>query len=195
LRYAVPSSRSKRDGVRKKEGAIAERMTIVLEHNPMNREQTYRKRPEEGMNLKELEEKAIALFGSGLHCAEIVFRLTLERFAQTSPAEILGVASGFGGGIGKTHEEVCGALSGGVLALGYLYGRIEPDEDIVRLNELVSTFRKQFVDRFGATNCKMLLQQFGPQKSMAQCKRMTAEATTMLVQLLAQRPDTGSSRT
>ena len=39
------------------------------------------------------------------------------------------MATGFAGGVGDTQQEMCGALSGGVLIIGGLLGRTSLDED------------------------------------------------------------------
>jgi hypothetical protein len=36
------------------------------------------------------------------------------------------LACAFGGGVGLSRQEMCGALSGGVLLIGLLYGRTHP---------------------------------------------------------------------
>ena len=41
--------------------------------------------------------------------------------------QVLRMSSGLGGGLGSTQQELCGALSGGVLIIGALYGRTRPD--------------------------------------------------------------------
>ena len=38
------------------------------------------------------------------------------------------MATGLAGGVGETQQEVCGALSGGVLVIGGLLGRVTLDE-------------------------------------------------------------------
>lgn len=74
----------------------------------------------------------------------------------------LKVASGFGGGVGG-RGSICGALSGGVMALGLVFGTdgTEDENTFYRkrketkliVKELISTFEQ----KFGATNCSDLL--------------------------------------
>lgn len=47
----------------------------------------------------------------------------LESHATEAPPEVIRAASGFGGGIGGSTEELCGAFTGGIIALGFLLGR------------------------------------------------------------------------
>ena len=78
----------------------------------------------------------------------------------------------FGGGIGGTHEDVCGALTGGVIAVGFLGDRMKPGEDITDANDLASGFRKQFIKEFGSTHCGKILERLGKQENDLKCKKM-----------------------
>ena len=39
----------------------------------------------------------------------------------TAPEQLMAAMGGFGGGVGGSHEELCGAVSGGVLVLSLLH--------------------------------------------------------------------------
>ena len=75
------------------------------------------------MESKEIRKKAYGHFESGLHCAEVISKTILEMFSTESHPAVIRSTSGFGGGIGGSNEELCGAFTGGVVALGYLLGR------------------------------------------------------------------------
>ena len=66
------------------------------------------------------------------------------------------LASGLGGGVGGTQREMCGALSGGLLVLGALYGRDDAREGEARAYRLADLFRARFVSEFGDTQCARL---------------------------------------
>ena len=68
-------------------------------------------------------------------------------------ARIRRLACGLGGGIGGTHLEACGALTGGVLVLGALYARPSPDREDTELYRRASAFRERFRAEFGFTRC------------------------------------------
>jgi C_GCAxxG_C_C family probable redox protein len=63
------------------------------------------------------------------------------------------VASAFCGGVGRTHQDICGAFTGAVIAVGYLYGRTEQGKDLNKASSIVSEFRRQFLETFGSNNC------------------------------------------
>lgn len=67
------------------------------------------------------------------------------------------VASGFGGGIGRTGL-VCGAITGAVIAAGSRYGKGTPDSDRDRLYEIAGSLVRSFKERFGSANCRELIE-------------------------------------
>lgn len=76
--------------------------------------------------MKTREETAVSLFDNGLNCAQSVLSsfcevLNLDR--ETA----LKISSGFGGGMGR-KEEVCGAVTGGIMVIGSKYGGISPGD-------------------------------------------------------------------
>ena len=44
-----------------------------------------------------------------------------------TPEQLVAAMSGFGGGVGGSHEELCGAVSGGVLVLSLLHPHTDGD--------------------------------------------------------------------
>ena len=103
------------------------------------------------------EEKAQALFLEGCNCAQAVFAAFCD-VTGFSRQEAMRLASSFGGGVGRMRE-ICGALSGAFLAMGWLYGYEEPGDDgekaahYARVQELAAAFR----ERHGAIQCRELL--------------------------------------
>ncbi len=95
----------------------------------------------------------------GYHCAETVLLSVAGLFSPPGGREPdLPLATGFGGGIARTGR-TCGALTGGVLALGYLFGRVDPDdkESYARVAELSRDVLREFSGEFGSTECEDLL--------------------------------------
>lgn len=102
-------------------------------------------------------EQAQALFLDGCNCAQAVFAAFCD-VTGFSRREAMCLASSFGGGVGRMRE-ICGALSGAFLAMGWLYGYEEPGDDrekaahYARVQELAAAFR----ERHGAIQCRELL--------------------------------------
>lgn len=144
------------------------------------------------MKKEEIERKALERFQSGFHCAESVSGTIIEAFGENGNEWTPEVATGFGGGIGGTKAEACGALTGGIIAIGRLYGRKKPGADKQLVYELASEYRKRFIEAFGSATCQTIVNGLGPQENMAECKKLTARAAGILAEILAE-TDTGTA--
>ena len=138
------------------------------------------------MSKEELEKKAFDYFNTGFCCAEALSKTIIDHFAEKPENYPVKVASGFCGGVGRTHADLCGALAGAVLAVGYLYGRTEQGKDLSQTCMITSEFRRQFLEMFGSTNCALILESFGEQEKYIKCKQLTGKATGMLYDILIQ---------
>jgi C_GCAxxG_C_C family probable redox protein len=136
------------------------------------------------MYTSQVEEQAFQYFQSGFHCAEAISMAITEAFADISNSDLPKVASAFCGGVADTKEELCGALSGGIIAIGYLTGRMQPGKDIQLTKELAAALRTQFIAHYGVTKCQAVLDTLGPQENALKCKELTARVAGMLAQLL-----------
>ena len=121
---------------------------------------------------------------SGFHCAEAVLKAITEIYGNGSSRDIPKIATGFGGGIGRTKQEICGAITGGVMAIGFLSGRSEPGADWTEASEMAAKLKRRFVQEHGTTNCGALLATFGPQENMMRCKQLSGEVAGMLADIL-----------
>lgn len=110
-------------------------------------------------------DKAYELFMQGYNCTQSV---------AVAYADILGMeeqtaarlASGFGGGMGRMRE-VCGAFSGVVMVMSWLYGYYEPTdtENKTALYEKIRLLADRFREQNGSIICKELLGLKEPEKS------------------------------
>ena len=126
-----------------------------------------------------------------LSCSERTF-LTVRSIVDTDvPPEVVALLTGFGGGIGGTHASVCGAVSGGVAALGLIYGRRHPaEEQSARAYEVARDFFCQFKSRFGSEVCGALIgdllktNAFDSEARRERCFQYTRHAIRMCVDTL-----------
>ena len=101
-------------------------------------------------------EKAASLFSGGYNCAQSVLLTMQDFWKEKKPLEPK-IASAFGGGIGR-RGSLCGALTGGVIAIGQQYGSNKsiPDE-----REKAYSLALKFYDRFqkelGSVFCRDLI--------------------------------------
>jgi len=100
-------------------------------------------------------------------------------------ARTMRMASVFGGGVGSTLEEMCGALSAGVMVIGALHGRSSPAEDEQLARQLVTTYRERFQAQFGSTQCSRVRQQFLAPDGSTACAPVVEGAAAILLQMLA----------
>jgi len=132
-------------------------------------------------------KKAFNYHKAGFHCAEAVSKAVVEIYGKGKCQDIPKVATAFGGGVGRTHQDICGAFTGGVIALGCLFGRSEAGADWTDAYELAAELKRRFVLEHGTTNCGALLATFGPQENMIRCKRLSGEVACMLAEILEER--------
>ncbi|MBN1695401.1 C_GCAxxG_C_C family protein [candidate division WOR-3 bacterium] len=100
---------------------------------------------------EKLAENAVSLFRSGFNCAESVL-MTMQDYLglEKNPS----IATGFGGGIGRKGS-VCGAVSGGVLAINLKYGRKKSEEEALKEKAFSKAleFYKKFEKKMGSAVC------------------------------------------
>lgn len=102
-------------------------------------------------------EIAVEKFKQGFNCAQSVlfaFSDVLKFDSETA----LKLACGLGAGMGR-KQEVCGAVSGGILALGLKYGKSVKDDN--EASETTYAKTRTLIDRFekahGSINCRKLI--------------------------------------
>jgi C_GCAxxG_C_C family probable redox protein len=100
---------------------------------------------------EKLAEKAVSFFRSGFICSESVLMAMQDYLGlERNPS----IATGFGGGIGRKGS-VCGAVTGGVLAINLKYGRQKLEEDAIKEKAFSKAleFYKKFEEKMGSAIC------------------------------------------
>jgi C_GCAxxG_C_C family probable redox protein len=102
-------------------------------------------------------DKAVAKFSQGYNCAQSVLYAFYEDL-NLDKDKALKLACGFGAGMGR-QEEVCGAVSGGIMVIGAKYGRGENEDKETTYNAYVKIreLMNQFSQRHGTYICRQLL--------------------------------------
>ena len=70
-------------------------------------------------------DRAVAEMDRGYNCAEAMLRAFAPSLGM--PDEATRVATPFGGGLSRTGH-VCGLVSGAAMAIGWAFGRTDPDD-------------------------------------------------------------------
>lgn len=138
------------------------------------------------MLREELEKKAFDYHNNGFCCSEALSKTIIDHYSKKPDGYPVKVASAFCGGVGRTEQDVCGAFTGAVIAVGYLCGRTEQGKDLSLASQIIAAFRRQFLEAFGSNNCAAILEKLGEQENKNKCKRLTARATGMLSDILSQ---------
>lgn len=107
--------------------------------------------------MESKEERALDMFKKGYNCAQSVLYAFSEEVGLEKD-QALRIATGMGGGMGR-RGEVCGAVTGGILALGMKFGRGEREER--QVTELMYVKTRELMERFVAEHrsylCRSLL--------------------------------------
>lgn len=99
---------------------------------------------------------AAELFAAGYNCSQASFGALAAKldFEQTLALKI---ATPFGGGISH-NGQVCGAVSGAMMGLGYHFGNAYVNREAKNRNyEIGTLFMERFKERFGDVLCPKLL--------------------------------------
>jgi C_GCAxxG_C_C family probable redox protein len=145
------------------------------------------------MNREQVAQRAEELFQGGLHCAEAVLAAVLEGQGVSGAAFSPRAASAFGGGVGRSKKELCGALSGGLIALGLVQGRDKPDEKWDAVAAMAEGVCARFAAGYGSTTCGAVLEGLGPQEGMDKCIRLAANTAGLFHDALNNPASTGDA--
>lgn len=115
------------------------------------------------LKAERIGDEAWGYHKEGLNCAECVLKSALNNYNVELPDEVICMASGFGGGIGRSRH-ICGAISGTIMALGLFKGRRDPlAEDRKKVTEIYPDFKEiitEIEECFGTTTCKEMLAKY-----------------------------------
>lgn len=95
------------------------------------------------------------------------------------------MATAFSGGLGDTREELCGALSGGVMVISGLLGRESLRSSDKPAIELAARYRERFLATFGYTQCKQLREHVVyASEGLGSCGALVERAALVLLEVL-----------
>jgi len=141
---------------------------------------------------RQVESRHQQYVDAKMTCSERVFLTVYSVLDTEFPAEVVALLTGFGGGVGGTHASLCGAVAGGVAAIGSVYGRRKPaEESRDRAYEVARAFLCEFKSKFGSEVCGELLGDllrkngFDSDERKERCFQYTLNAAKMCVKLLS----------
>jgi C_GCAxxG_C_C family probable redox protein len=142
--------------------------------------------------------KAAELFLSGYNCAQAV-AVAFTDVTGLTEGQAAKMASAFGGGMGRMRE-VCGAVSGMLMVLSYVYGYDTPGDDVSkkRLYGQVQALAAAFRAENGSIICREILKNPpsdpNPTPRTAEfyakrpCAKMVMTAARLLEQFMEENP-------
>jgi C_GCAxxG_C_C family probable redox protein len=107
--------------------------------------------------MKTRSDVAVEKFLAGYNCAQAVLYAFCDGL-RFDPDTALRLASGFGAGMAR-KQGTCGAVTGGILAIGLKHGRGEGQDRALteETYRKVREFLWQFEAKLGTSDCRTLL--------------------------------------
>ena len=136
-------------------------------------------------------DEALELFGTGIDCSQVVFSEFATQMGMDRETA-LKVAAGFGGGMWE--GETCGAVAGGLMAIGLKYGHVDEKNKEVMMAKSME-FKRKFAARNGSCICRELLglkipedmeQILAENKFATVCNNAVASACEIVAEILNQ---------
>lgn len=123
-------------------------------------------------------------------CSERTFLAVHSVMDTDLPSEAMALLTCFAGGVG--HATMCGAVSGGLAALGLAYGRRYPTEKRRdQAGAIAREFLSQFKSQFGSEHCGVLIgdtlrkNTYESEERRKRCRAYTLYAVKTCMDLLA----------
>ncbi len=132
------------------------------------------------VSIAKIRHDAEENFRGGFFCCEALMASICDNFGLDVPREVIAMSSGMAVGVGRSGC-VCGALNGGVMALGMFFGRTEQggpaDPKVVKCMSLTHELHDWFKQASGknAICCRILTREFdmGKGEHKQQCIHFT----------------------
>ena len=130
-------------------------------------------------DLQKMREKSESYYLAGdFRCSEAVLKVIWENFKTELPEDIVSLATGFPHGVGDSGC-LCGALSGGTMALGMFFGRsvAKEDDKVKKAMKLTNELHKIFKENHKVTCCRVLTKKltYGSPEHRQQCAQFVGE--------------------
>jgi len=125
-------------------------------------------------------EKARGYLNTGWHCSEGILKAVGGHYLGEINPQAFRISTAFEGGVGGTNEELCGALSGGLMVIGALYGRTNPRKSDYRCASMAAAYRLRFLEHFGYIRCARWTLPIAPHRcAQYRALSMTSSAGTL----------------
>lgn len=142
-------------------------------------------------SVGKVRQDAEAYFRQGnYYCSEAIVASVRDNIAPEMPEAMIAAASGFPVGVGRS-KCMCGAVSGGVIAIGYVFGRTGPsspaDPRSVKTMALANELQQAFRDSHRVLCCSVQTKgmDMASGEHKAQCVEFTGEMAAKAAEIIA----------
>lgn len=117
------------------------------------------------VSIQKITKDAEDNFRNGYFCCEALMAAIRDNFELDIPKEVIALSSGMAVGVGRSGC-LCGALNGGIMALGLFFGRTEQngpqDPKVQKCMKLTNELHAWFKEANGknSTCCRVLTKEF-----------------------------------
>jgi C_GCAxxG_C_C family probable redox protein len=142
---------------------------------------------ERNTNPAEIRKIAENYYRQGdFYCSEAILKARKDAFRVSAPDTVIAMASGFPIGMGRSGC-TCGAIVGGIMALGLFFGRTEAkDQKVNKAMNLSKGLHDWFRARHHHLCCRILTKdmRLGSSAHMRQCIAFTGEVAEETAKLI-----------
>jgi len=144
------------------------------------------------INLEDIRKEAEGYYANGdYYCSEAIVATIRNQFRVDMPIEAIAMSSGFPVGVGGS-KCICGAVSGGVMCIGYFFGRTNPkDLKVNKTLELAKELHDYFATKNKVLCCRILTKDMilGSEIHMKQCVSFTGDIAVKTAEIIARELD------
>lgn len=121
--------------------------------------------------LDKVQDNAEELFRSGtFFCSESVVQTINDLLEQPFDGNVVKLASGFPIGMGKSGC-LCGAVSGGQIALGMVYGRVKGEIMNEKMFEKAKKLHDYIKNEYKSTCCRVITKEWSGDNFQSEGRR------------------------
>ncbi|CBZ02628.1 hypothetical protein H04402_00817 [Clostridium botulinum H04402 065] len=143
----------------------------------------------DNIDFNKIREVAENYYRNGdFYCSEAVVKTIRDEFKIEVSDDAIAMASGFPVGMGGSGC-TCGAIVGGIMALGMVFGRKEAKDPIVEKSmELSKKLHDDFKKQHKSLCCRFLTKgmQLGSKEHMDQCIAFTGEVAERVARIIVE---------
>ena len=133
-----------------------------------------------------IARKAGSLLNQGYHCSEAMLLVVGTELLGELDPQAINISTPFAGGIACAYDDLCGALTGGLMVIGGLFGRENVHKSDNRCMAVAKHYRDTFLQEFGWLNCCDLREHWRGKPGQEDCAELVEKAAALLLAILSE---------